>query len=258
MLQILVITLREGIEAFLIVAITAGILRQTGRAALLPALYWGAGVAIVVSFIASLAFAQAENKPLWEGCLAAAAATLVATMTVYMLRTARTMRAQISARIAQATRNKPSRTAWWAVFLFVLLMIVREGMETALLLSTLFVQQGKREMLIGGLLGVAGAALLASAWIRYGRRVNIARFLQVTAIFLLIFSLQLVIYTFHEFFEAGAVPFVDNAFWHIAIEPYGPDGVYGEWLTYLMVLIPAGWLAAISLKDRWTTPSVAH
>jgi high-affinity iron transporter len=175
-----------------------------------------------------------------------------------MLRTARTMRAQISARIAQATRNKPSRTAWWAVFLFVLLMIVREGMETALLLSTLFVQQGKREMLIGGLLGVAGAALLASAWIRYGRRVNIARFLQVTAIFLLIFSLQLVIYTFHEFFEAGAVPFVDNAFWHIAIEPYGPDGVYGEWLTYLMVLIPAGWLAAISLKDRWTTPSVAH
>ncbi len=67
MLQILVITMREGIEAFLIVAITAGILRQTGRGALLPALYWGTGLAIIVSFIASLFFAQAENKPLWEG-----------------------------------------------------------------------------------------------------------------------------------------------------------------------------------------------
>src|SRR5438105_10420373 len=94
-LQILIITLREGIEAFLIIAITAGILRQTGRAALLPALYWGTGVAVVASFIASVFFAQAENKPLWEGFLAAAAAIMVATMTVYMWKTARTMRASI-------------------------------------------------------------------------------------------------------------------------------------------------------------------
>ena len=258
MLQILVITLREGIEAFLIVAITAGILRQTGRAALLPALYWGTGVAIVVSFVASFFFAQAENKPLWEGFLAAAATAMVITMTVYMWRTARTMRAQIGAKIEQATRNKPTRTAWWAVFFFVLLMIVREGMETALLLTSLFLQQGEREMLIGGLLGVTGAALLAWAWIRYGRRINLARFFQVTAIFLMIFSVQLVIYTFHEFFEAGAVPYMDNEFWHAATEPYGPEGVYGEWLTYLMVLIPAGWLAVAWLKDRRTMLSTAH
>ena len=258
MLQILVITLREGIEAFLIVAITAGILRQTGRAALLPALYWGTGVAVVASFIASLAFAQAENKPLWEGFLAAAAAIMVASMTVYMWRTARTMRAQIGAKIERVTHDKPTRTAWWAVFFFVLLMIVREGMETALLLSTLFLQQGERDTLIGALLGVTGAALLAWAWTRYGRRINLARFFQVTAIFLMIFSLQLVIYTFHEFFEAGVVPFVDNEFWHVATEPFGPDGVYGEWLTYLMVLIPAGWLAVVWVKDRRTPLVAAH
>jgi len=250
MLQILVITLREGIEAFLIVAITAGILRQTGRAALLPAVYWGTGTAIVASFIASLFFAQAENKPLWEGVLAAAATVMVLTMTVYMWRRARTMRAQIGAKIAEATANRPSRAAWWGVFVFVLLMIVREGMETALLLTTLFLQQGERETLVGALLGIAGAALLAWAWIRYGRRVNLARFFQVTAIFLFIFSIQLVIYTLHEFFEAGVVPFVDNEFWHVATEPYGPEGVYGEWLTYLMVLIPAVWLAWVALKDR--------
>jgi len=250
MLQILVITLREGIEAFLIVAITAGILRQTGRAALLPAVYWGTGTAIVASFIASLFFAQAENKPLWEGVLAAAATVMVLTMTVYIWRRARTMRAQIGAKIAEATANRPSRAAWWGVFVFVLLMIVREGMETALLLTTLFLQQGERETLVGALLGIAGAALLAWAWIRYGRRVNLARFFQVTAIFLFIFSIQLVIYTLHEFFEAGVVPFVDNEFWHVATEPYGPEGVYGEWLTYLMVLIPAVWLAWVALKDR--------
>jgi high-affinity iron transporter len=258
MLQILIITLREGIEAFLIVAIAAGILRQTGRAILLPALYWGTGVAVAASSIASVFFAQAENKPLWEGFLAAAAAVMVASMTVYMWRTARRMRAEIGAKIEQATQNRPTRSAWWAVFFFVLLMIVREGMETALLLSTLFLSQGNRDLLIGGMLGVAGAAVLAWAWVRYGRRVNLGRFFQVTAIFLLIFSLQLVIYTFHELFEAGAVPFVDNEFWHIATEPYGPEGVYGEWLTYLMVLIPAGWLVFVWFKDRRTALIAAH
>jgi high-affinity iron transporter len=144
------------------------------------------------------------------------------------------------------------------VFFFVLLMIVREGMETALLLSTLFLQQGDRDLLVGGLLGVAGAALLAWAWIRYGRSINLGRFFQVTAIFLLVFTLQLVIYTMHEFFEAGVVPLLDNEFWHVATEPYGPEGVYGEWLTYLMVLIPAGWLAFVWFKDRNTQLSAAH
>jgi high-affinity iron transporter len=257
-LQVLVITMREGIEAFLIVAITAGILRQTGRSALLPALYWGTGLAIIVSFIASLFFAQAENKPLWEGILAAAAAVMVASMTIYMWRRARTMRASIAANIDAATQDRPSRAAWWGVFFFVMLMIVREGMETALLLSTLFLQEGDRALLVGGLLGVLGAGALAWAWVRYGRRINLGRFFQVTAIFLFIFTLQLLIYTMHEFFEAGVVPLLDNEFWHIATEPYGPEGVYGVWLTYLMVIVPVCWLAYIALKDRRTTLSAAH
>jgi len=226
-LQILIITMREGIEAFLIVAITAGILRQTGRQALLPAVYWGTGIAVLASFIASLFFAEAENKPLWEGLLAAAAAVMVISMTIYMWRTARTMRKTIGARLDEVTQNKATAAAWWAVFVFVLLMIVREGMETALLLTSLFMQQGQHSLLIGGLLGVLGAALVAWAWTRYGRRINLARFFQVTAVFLLIFSVQLVIYTFHELFEAGVVPVVDNEYGHIATEPYGPEGVYG-------------------------------
>ena len=259
MLQILIITMREGIEAFLIVAITAGILRQTGRAALLPAVYWGTAVAIAASFVASGFFAEAENKPLWEGLLAAAAAVMVISMTIYMWRTARTMKKTIGARLETATHNKPTAAAWWAVFVFVLLMIVREGMETALLLTSLFMQQGQQALLAGALLGVAGAAAVAWAWTRYGRRINLARFFQVTAVFLLIFSLQLIIYTIYELTEAAAVPFVDNEFWHIATEPYGPDGIYGQWLTYLMVLVPAGWLLTIWLRDRFaTTPSAAH
>lgn len=250
MLQILVVTLREGIEAFLIVAITAGILNQTGRRALLPAVYWATGVAIVASFIASYFFAAANNKPLWEGVLAAAAAVMVLSMTIYMWKRARTMRSTISSRLDQATQDRPTSAAWWGVFAFILLMIVREGMETALLLTTLLLQSGERELIIGGLLGVAGAGALAWAWTRYGRRVNLSLFFQVTAIFLFLFSIQLVIYTFHELFEAGVMPGVDNEYWHMATEPYGPEGVYGQWLTYFMVIVPAAWLAVVWLKDR--------
>src|SRR5947207_15716764 len=107
--------MREGIEAFLIVAITAGILRQTGRSALLPALYWGTGVAIGVSCIASWFFAQAENKPLWEGFLAAAAAVMVVTMTVYMWWTARTMRKSIGWRIEVETEDIMTIKSWLGV-----------------------------------------------------------------------------------------------------------------------------------------------
>lgn len=78
MLSTAVITLREGIEAFLIVAITLAYLRKTGRMQLVPAVLWGVGVAVVASVVAGYFFGQADNKPLWEGMLAAIAAVLVA------------------------------------------------------------------------------------------------------------------------------------------------------------------------------------
>jgi high-affinity iron transporter len=144
------------------------------------------------------------------------------------------------------------------VFAFVLVMIVREGMETALILTTLLFEQGSRDLLIGATFGVLLAALVAWAWSRYGQRVNLKRFFQVTSVFLILFTVQLFIYAFHEFSEAGAVPGIDNEFWHAATEPYGPEGQYGEWLTYLMVLVPAGWLAVAWWRDRGASPPAAR
>jgi len=249
MLPTLLVTLREGIEAFLIVAITLAYLRKTGRVALSPAVYWGTGVAVLLSVVAGYFFGQAENKPMWEGLLAIAAAAMVLTMVVYMLKAARRMRGDIAARV-EAAVARPGAGAWIGVFAFVLVMIVREGMETALILSTLMFEQGSRNLLAGAALGVLLAATLAWAWSRYGQRVNLRRFFQVTSLFLVLFTVQLLIYAFHEFTEAGAIPGIDNAYWHVATEPYGPEGVYGEWLTYLMVLVPAAWLALAWWQDR--------
>ena len=249
MLPTLLVTLREGIEAFLIVAITLAYLRKTGRVALSPAVYWGTGVAVLLSVVAGYFFGQAENKPMWEGLLAIAAAAMVLTMVVYMLKAARRMRGDIAARV-EAAVARPGAGAWIGVFAFVLVMIVREGMETALILSTLMFEQGSRNLLAGAALGVLLAAALAWAWSRFGQRVNLRRFFQVTSLFLVLFTVQLLIYAFHEFTEAGAIPGIDNAYWHVATEPYGPEGVYGEWLTYLMVLVPAAWLALAWWQDR--------
>ncbi|MCX7893498.1 MAG: FTR1 family protein [Burkholderiales bacterium] len=247
------ITLREGIEAFLIVAIALAYLRRTGREHLVPAVISGIVAGVLLSFVAGYFFGQAENKPFWEGTLAAVAAVLVASLTVYMWRTAKRMRADIGERL-EAASARGGGAAWIGVFAFVLLMIVREGMETALLISVQLFQEDSGAILAGALAGTAGAALLAWAWSRYGQRVNLPRFFQVTAVFLLLFSVQLAVYAFHEFTEGGVVPGLDNEYWHLATEPYGPEGQYGEWLTYGMVLVPLAWLLLASLRDRAHAP----
>jgi len=137
-------------------------------------------------------------------------------------------------------------------------MIVREGMETALVLTTLARETGNGDLLAGVLAGLALAALLAWAWARYGQRVNLRRFFQVTSLFLVLFSIQLVIYAIHEFSEAGAIPGVDNEALHLATEPYGPEGEWGQMLTYVMVLVPAVWLAWTWWNDRQAPLPARH
>jgi high-affinity iron transporter len=71
---------------------------------------------------------------------------------------------------------------------------------------------------------------------------------QVTAIFLFVFVIQLLIVGFHELAEAGVLPNSEALHW--ATEPYGPDGVYGQYLTYLLVALPLGWLAISSVFGK--------
>src|SRR5918999_2646682 len=97
--QAFVVTLREGLEAFLIVAISLSYLRKTGRAALLPAVHWGIAASIVVSIAAGLLLARAANQALWEGVLALVAAVLVATLIVHMWRAGKRMKSEIEGRL---------------------------------------------------------------------------------------------------------------------------------------------------------------
>lgn len=247
MIQAFVITLREGLEAFLIVAISLAYLKKTGRRALLPAVHWGIVLSVVLSIAAGLLLAQANNQALWEGVLAIVAAFLVFSLTLHMWRAGKRMKKDIEGRL-EASSLKVGRAAFLGVFGFTLLMITREGMETALLMTQLIFTVKSTQVIAGAAAGTICAASIAWLWSRYGYRVNLARFFQVTAVFLLVFVVQLLIYGFHELTEANIFP--NSQPLHEATEAYGPDGVYGQYLTYLLVLLPLAWLAVSSLVNR--------
>jgi len=248
MLPAFVITLREGLEAFLIVAISIAYLKKTGRAGLLPAVYWGIATSIAVSIGAGVMLSTARNQSLWEGILALVAAVLVATLIVHMWRTARKLKTDIEGRLERAS-IRTGAAAFAGVFTFTVLMITREGMETALLMNALLFSIRSGELVAGAIGGTLVAAFVAFLWSRYGHRVNLARFFQVTAVFLAVFVVQLVIYGFHELTEANiGIPNAD--WWHFKTEPFGPDGAYGQYLTYGLVALPMAWLAISALFKR--------
>src|SRR5262249_13924850 len=209
--------------------------------------HWGIGVSILLSIDAGLLLAKARNQSLWEGILGIVAAFLVASLTVHMWRAGRYMKKEIEGKLA-ASSERAGAAALWGVFAFTLLMITREGMETAMLMNALLFQVRAVNIIGGALGGTIVAAFIAFLWSRFGHRVNLARFFQVTAIFLLVFVVQLLIYGFHELAEARVLPNSDVL--HDATEPYGPDGVYGHYLTYMLVALPLAWLAMSSLFGR--------
>ncbi len=247
-----VITLREGLEAFLIVAISLAYLKKTGRQALIPAVHWGIGLSVLLSVGAAYLFSRASNQALWEGVLALVAAVLVASLIIHMWRHARKMKGEIETHLEQSALRTGMK-AFAGVFFFTLLMITREGMETAMLMGTLLFQQTAANLIIGAVLGTICAAIVAWLWTRYGHRVNLGLFFQVTAVFLAVFVVQLLIYGFHELTEANIFPYSEPLHW--ATEPYGPDGRYGQWLTYLLVLLPMGWLLFAGLFGGRKSPT---
>ena len=236
MLQAFVITLREGLEAFLIVAISLSYLRKSGRANLTTAVHWGIAVALAVSALGGYLLYHAANQEWLDGPLALIAAASVTWMVVHMWRTGRRMKNDIELRL-QSSSVRPGIAAFTGVFLFTLLMVSREGVETALLLMQL---RETVHLVLGAAGGVAGAAGVAWLWSRYGRRVNLGLFFQATAIFLFVFVVQLVIQGGHEMAEQGFLPYSEII--HQKTEAWGPDSVFGHLLTYLLVILPLLWV----------------
>ena len=266
MLNSFIIVLREGFESFLLVAVILAYLRKSGQKWLSTPVY----VAIAAALAASGAIAYVlntgvdegvvngmfgetiggyvnqffANEALREAVLGAVAVVMVGTLVIHMWRSGPKLQQQMRERLSEVSSRSSRVAAVLGVFLFTFLMIVREGMETALLLM----QVKDPNLIQGALLGLAAAIAFAIGWAKFGHLINVRRFFQVTSIFLLLFMVQVAIYSFHEFTETGLLP--NSEFLHLATEKFSPDGVYGKWFSPIMVGICALWLLGAWLMDR--------
>jgi high-affinity iron transporter len=266
MLNSFIIVLREGFESFLLVAVILAYLRKSEQRWLTPSVYVAIAVALAASgglaYLLSSGVDEARvqgifgsaiggyisqffaNEALREAVLGAIAVVMVGTLVIHMWRTGPKIQQRMRERLT-AVSSKGSRiAAVLGVFLFTFLMITREGMETALMLM----QIKDPNLINGALLGLCAAIVFAFGWARFGHLINVKRFFQVTGIFLLLFMIQVGIYSFHEFSEAGLLP--NSEFLHQATEKYSPDGLYGKWFSPIMISICGLWLVGAWLIDR--------
>ena len=267
MLNSFIIVLREGFESFLLVAVILAYLNKSGQRWLNPSVYFAIGVALAASgglayvlangvdyatietmfgaFIGGYVSQFFANEALREAVLGAIAVVMVGTLVIHMWRSGPKIQQRMREKLSAATSKGSRVAAVLGVFLFTFLMITREGMETALLLM----QVKDPNVINGALLGLGAAILFAIGWARFGHLINVKRFFQVTSIFLLLFMLQVAIYSFHEFTEAGLLP--NSEALHYATEKYSPDGLYGKWFSPIMVGICGLWLVGAWLIDRY-------
>jgi len=251
MLETLLITFREGLEAFLIVAITLAYLTKTGRAHLKKPVYFGIIAALVISATTGWHIAAMANTPLMEGILALVAGVLVASLTYYMMTSAHKIKDHIGDALEKHA-VKTGKAAAIGVFIFTVVMIAREGMETALMLGAISNKTDASQMIMGAILGLGLTAFIAYLWASQSHKINLKLFMQVTGVFLFLFAVHLFLYGIYELTEVEGI-FMYNPELHEAMRPYvSSQTLFGQLTIYGLLIVPCAWLGFASLKDMFT------
>jgi high-affinity iron transporter len=196
------ITLREGLEVSLVLAILISYLVKTGRSAETGGVWKGTGLAVILCLVIGIIINAAVGglngtvNQIVEGCIAVAAAIVLTWMIFWMRANARSMGSDLRQKVDAAT----TVSALAAIAFFA---TVREGLETVLfLLSAETGSSSGVEVVLGGLAGLAVSAVLGWFIYKGGNRMNLRLFFQVTGVLLILFAAGLVGKAFHEFREA--------------------------------------------------------
>lgn len=207
MLEALILTLREGVEAALIVGIIVTTLRKEGQEGYLGAVWAGLGAAVAASFAGAWLLARAAvNEEAFEGVLYVASAVVVGSFVVWMWRHARSIGGRVRGTLGRILAGRNAAWVAAALFAFTFLMVVREGIETVLFLSAVSLTTSGVGAFVGGALGVTAAAVFGVLFVRGSVRIDLGRFFKITGIALGIFVVQLLVNGYHELSEAGWVP----------------------------------------------------
>jgi high-affinity iron transporter len=241
LLEAFIITLREGVEAALIIGITLAYLNKVQRTDLRRSVFFGLGAAFIASIAAAIVLSRLQlNQDIFEGWIMLAAAFFVITMIIFMMRTGKKMKGQIEGKLGVLA----GRGSQIGVFLFVFLMILREGAETVLFLAAVTLNSTALLSFIGTLLGIFASVLFGVMFVKGSVRINLQKFFRVTTVILFLVAGQLIISGLHELSENGVLPSSKEEMALI-----GPI-VSNEWFFFVTIVALAALMLLFDAKRR--------
>jgi FTR1 family protein len=205
-LSAFLISLREGVEAALVVGIILVYLARTGRSHLSRFVWAGVALAGALSLAVAIALDRWQiNQDGFEGLMLLLAAVFVISMIIWMNRVARHLRKDIEEKIENYAARAGS-AAGWGIFLFVFLMVLREGAELALILRAVELSSEGIQTWIGTIVGIAAAVAVGLFFFKGTLKIPLHRFFASTTIILWLVAAQLALTGLHELSEAQWLP----------------------------------------------------
>ena len=224
MLATYLLSLREGLEAALIIGILLGALSKIRRTDLSSTVWLGTLSAVGVSILTAIlltSFGMSLEDPaeaIFEGITMLIAAGILTWMIFWMSKQARFLKSELEAGVNKAVASAGKSPVFWLAFVAV----VREGIELALFVTAAFFagnQSGVTsdiiQTLVGTILGVGTAALLSWTLFATAVRLDLRRFFKVTGFVLILFAAGLIAHGVHEFNEVGWIPSVIEHVWNL-------------------------------------------
>ena len=274
MVGTLMIGLREGLEAALVVSVLLAYVTQLGRRDVARKIWWGVAAAILLSLIVGgvLTFGayglSFQAQEIIGGGLSLVAVGFVTWMVFWMARTARSMKHELQSGLDRALEGGA-----WAIVALGFLSVGREGIETALFVWAAVQSTGGGPVpLLGALLGILSAVAIGVAIHRGVMTIDLRRFFTVTGYFLVVVAAGVLAYGIGDLQEAGVLPGRTSTAFDVssAVPPTSPQGVLlqglvnftptpswlqlGGWLVYLAVVVP---LVARATRRRGPTRPAA-
>ena len=263
MLPSYLLSLREGIEAALIVGILLGAVRQIKRPELVSTVWLGALSAGIISILTAIILTSLglemkdPGEAIFEGFTMLIAAGLLTWMIFWMSKQARSLKSSLEAEVHRA-----SQFGKRAIFFVALIAVLREGIELALFLTASAFVSTSLQTLIGAFLGLGTAILLGWSIFASTVRLDLRRFFQITGVMLVLFAAGLFAHGVHEFVEVGWLPALVEPVWDLS-HVLSDSSLFGQLLAALFGYNPAptlteliayvAYFVAIGLGLQWSS-----
>jgi high-affinity iron transporter len=259
MLATLVIFLREGVEASMIIAILLAYLNRIGRRDHFRDVFIGVGAALILAAVGGAVayetirtYAGSRVQTIFETVTYLVAAAVLTYMTFWMRNHARSLSKELRARTDAALDGR----ARWGLGLLAFQAVGREGLETVVFTLAIMFSTSAAGALTGALIGLAGALVIAFVIYRLGHKINLARFFTVIGVLLMIFAAGLLADSVENLQQLGWLPVLDGPMWHSG-RLLSESSAFGDVLhsffgysdapTPLQLVIYVGYLAIVVL-----------